>query len=129
MIQVGSDLHRSVTIDKSRTVRLAALEARLYGTPNLLADAEAVCEDLMASRIVSGRVSLSVTADIIHLRPAVLGDRLEFEARIIAIRGNHVIFDVTVANNGAVIATVRHQRAEISVMAANQLLGGVSSER
>ena len=122
MVQVGSCLRRKITIDENRIIRLAKPDICLYGSSHLLADAEAICEDLMSSQIEPGRISLSVTANIIHLRPAALGDQLEIEVRVIAVQDGRVTLDTMVFMDGSVIATVRHQRADMSIATANRLL-------
>ena len=122
MVEVGSYLRRKITIDENRVVRLANPDICIYGTSHLLADSEAICQDLMSSQIEPGRICLSVTADIIHLRPAALGDQLEIEVRVIAVQGGRVTLDTMVFMDGSVIATVRHQRADISIATANRVL-------
>jgi predicted thioesterase len=122
MVEVGSYLRRKITIDESRIVRLAKPAICLYGTSHLLADGEAICQDLISSQIEPSRISLSVTADIIHLRPAALGDQLEIEVRVIAVQDGRVTLDTMVFMDGSVIATVRHQYADISIATANRLL-------
>jgi len=115
MIDQGQQISREIVVDAARTIDFMGPDIRVYATPNMVADVEMVCRDMLLSKLGPGEDSVGIRVVIDHLGPALVGDRIAIHATIKVVDGRRISFDTTVMREGKIIGLMQHIRAAVSV--------------
>ena len=109
-LQPGVSLTRKITIDRDRTIGFMGEDARVYATPMMIRDMEMVCRDLIMQHADSGEDSVGIEVSIKHLAASLTGMTVEIIARVAAVEGRKVVFDVSAKDELDAIGAGMHAR-------------------
>jgi predicted thioesterase len=101
---------RRVEIDRERTIGFMGEEARVYATPRLIGDIEMTCRGLIIEHADPGEDSVGVEVAVKHLAPTLPGSTVEITARVAAVEGRKVTFEVTAKDELETISSGMHVR-------------------
>jgi len=93
-LRPGASLTKRIIIDRDRTIAFMGEEARVYATPRLVSDIELTCRELLMPHCEDGEDSVGAEIALKHLAPTLAGSTVEIAARVTAVEGRKVIFDV-----------------------------------
>lgn len=99
-----------ITVDPDRTIGFMGEEGRVYGTPYLVRDIEMTCRQLILEHADSGEDSVGTDVSIKHLAPTLLGMTAEITAKVAAVEGRKVSFEINVTDDLDQICTGTHGR-------------------
>ena len=109
-LQAGVSLTRKITIDRDRTIGFMGEDARVYATPFMIRDMEMVCRDLIMQHADAGEDSVGIEVSIKHLAASLTGMTVEIVARVSAVEGRKVVFDVSAKDELDAIGAGMHAR-------------------
>jgi predicted thioesterase len=90
-------------------------EGRVYGTPYLVRDIEMTCRQLLLDHGDAGEDSVGTDVAIKHLAPTLLGMSVEITAKVAAVEGRKITFEVSAKDNLDQICTGTHGRFVVDV--------------
>jgi fluoroacetyl-CoA thioesterase len=93
-LQPGVSRVNRITVDRGRTISFMGDEGRVYATPWMVGDIEYTCRDLLLEHGDAGEDSVGVEVAVKHLAPTVPGSTVEITARVAAVEGRRVTFEV-----------------------------------
>ncbi|MEX0706090.1 MAG: hotdog domain-containing protein [Nitriliruptoraceae bacterium] len=96
--------------DEHTALSLGSGDVPVLGTPALLALAERACVDAIDGDVDDGTTTVSAWAEVEHLRACPVGATVIATATLIGHHGRRLEFNVTVEDDGGVVAKVRHRR-------------------
>ena len=103
-------------VDLDRTISFMGEEGRVYGTPFLIQDIEKCCRDLLIEHADIGEDSVGIEISLRHSAPTLLGMRVEIIAKVTAVEGREVIFEVSAADEfDPIIGSGSHVRFIVDV--------------
>ncbi len=108
--RVGSTFSRSLTVDAGRSIDFMGPELRVYATPSVLGDLEWTCREWLLHEIGEGEDSVGIGVELEHTRPTPLGMAVTIEARLAAVEGKRVTFDIVFRDAVEEVARARHRR-------------------
>src|SRR5262249_56212606 len=85
-----------IAIGRERTIGFMGEEARTYATPSMILDIEHTCRELIIEHADAGEDSVGMEIAIRHLAPTLMGMTVEITARVAAVEGRKVVFEVAV---------------------------------
>jgi predicted thioesterase len=104
-----------IVIDRDRTIGFMGEEGRVYATPALIRDIEHTCRDLLMEHSDAGEDSVGMEVSVRHLAPTLLGMEVEISAKVTAVEGRKVTFEVTAKDELEPISTGTHTRFVVEV--------------
>jgi predicted thioesterase len=90
-------------------------EGRVYGTPYLVRDIEMTCRQLLLDHGDAGEDSVGTDVAIKHLAPTLLGMSVEITAKVAAVEGRKITFEISAKDNLDQICTGTHGRFVVDV--------------
>jgi fluoroacetyl-CoA thioesterase len=99
-----------ITVDRERTIGFMGEEARVYATPRLLGDIEHTCRQLLIEHCDPGEDSVGVEIALKHLAATLLGSKVEITARVTAVDGRKVVFEIAAKDELDQISVGTHTR-------------------
>ncbi|HVH74778.1 MAG TPA: hotdog domain-containing protein [Stellaceae bacterium] len=109
-IEPGAEFSRSFTVDEGRAIGFMGPQLRVYATPSIVHDLETACRDWLLLHIGAGEDSVGVRVEIEHRRPTPLGMSVTHQARVVAVDGRRVSFEIVVRDAVEEVARATHQR-------------------
>lgn len=109
-ITAGATTTRRFTIDKERTISFMGEELRVYATPSMVLDIERTCRDFLNEHQKEGEDSVGARVEIDHLGPTLLGMWVDVTAKVAAVEGPRVVFDVEVKDALDTVGRAKHIR-------------------
>jgi fluoroacetyl-CoA thioesterase len=113
-LQTGASISREYLVDRERTIGFMGESARVYATPMLVRDIEMTCRDLL-QHLDEGEDSVGTRVEIDHLAATLLGMTVSIEARVSAVEGRAVSFEVSASDGIDTICRCRHNRFVVDV--------------
>ena len=104
-----------VEVDRDRTIGFMGEEGRVYGTPYLVRDIEMTCRQLLLDQGDAGEDSVGTDVAIKHLAPTLLGMSVEITAKVTAVEGRKITFEISAKDNLDQICTGTHGRFVVDV--------------
>jgi len=114
-LQVGASIQREYPIDRERTIGFMGEAARVYATPMLVRDIEMTCRELLLQHLDEGEDSVGTRVEIDHLAATLLGMKVAIDAKVAAVEGRSVTFEVNGTDGVDTICRCRHQRFVVDV--------------
>lgn len=111
----GLTFTQRVTIDPARTIDFMGEAARVYATPEVVRDIEITCRNGVLSHLAPGQDTVGSRVELDHLGPSLLGAEVEVAARVAAVDGRSVAFEVSVRDGGEEVARGKHTRFIVDV--------------
>jgi predicted thioesterase len=109
-LTAGASTTRRFAIDKERTISFMGEELRVYATPSMVLDIERTCRDFLVDFLKDGEDSVGARVEIDHLGPTLLGMWVDVTAKIAAVEGQRVVFEVEVKDALDVVGKAKHIR-------------------
>src|SRR5438552_4001544 len=114
-LRPGASLTKRIIIDRDRTIGFMGEDARVYATPRLVSDVELTCRELLMGHCDEGEDSVGAEIALKHLAPTLAGSTVEITARVAAVEGRKVIFDVVARDEIEEISSGTHTRFILDV--------------
>ena len=114
-LRPGASLTKRIIIDRDRTIAFMGEEARVYATPRLVSDIELTCRELLMPHCEDGEDSVGAEIALKHLAPTLAESTVEIAARVTAVEGRKVIFDVVARDEIEQISSGTHARYVLDV--------------
>jgi fluoroacetyl-CoA thioesterase len=114
-LQPGVTRVNRITVDRGRTIGFMGDEGRVYATPWMIGDIEYTCRDLILEHADAGEDSVGTEVAVKHLAPTLPGMTVEITARVAAVEGRKVIFDVIARDELDEIGRGTHTRFVVDV--------------
>ncbi len=121
-LQPGISKVRRLTIDRDRTISFMGEEGRVYATPSMLRDIEHTCRDLILEHADAGEESVGLEVTLRHTAAALLGSEVEITAKVIAVEGRKITFEVSVKDVLDAIGGGTHTRFIVDVAKSQERL-------
>jgi predicted thioesterase len=86
-------------------ISLGSGDVPVLGTPRVVALAEAATVAAVAGALPAGRTTVGTRVELQHRAPSALGRRVTAAAVLVGVDGRKLVFDVTVRDGEAVVAT------------------------
>jgi predicted thioesterase len=118
-----------ITIDRERTIGFMGEDARVYATPFLVRDIEHTCRDLIMEHGDAGEDSVGMEVVLRHLAPTLVGMTVEITAKVAAVEGRKVTFDVSAKDDIEPIANGTHTRFIVDVAKTKERLKAKVAKR
>jgi fluoroacetyl-CoA thioesterase len=128
-LQPGVSRVNRISIDTSRTISFMGDEGRVYATPWMVGDMEYTCRDLLIEHSDAGEVSVGVEVVVKHLAPTLPGMTVEITARVAAVEGRKVTFDVAARDELEEVGRGTHTRFVVDVAKTIQRLKAKAAKR
>ncbi len=114
-LQPGVSRVNRITVDPGRTIGFMGEEGRVYATPWMISDIEYTCRDLILAHADAGEDSVGVEVAVRHLAPTLPGMTVEITARVTAVEGRKVTFEVVARDELDEIGRGTHTRFVVDV--------------
>jgi predicted thioesterase len=99
-----------IAIGRERTIGFMGEEARTYATPSMILDIEHTCRELIIEHADAGEDSVGMEVAVKHLAPTLMGMTVEITARVAAVEGRKVVFEVAVKDELDDVGAGTHTR-------------------
>ena len=99
-----------IAIGRERTIGFMGDEARTYATPSMILDIEHTCRELIIEHADAGEDSVGMEVAVKHLAPTLMGMTVEITARVAAVEGRKVVFEVAVKDELDDVGAGTHTR-------------------
>jgi fluoroacetyl-CoA thioesterase len=114
-LQPGVSRVNRITVDTGRTISFMGDEGRVYATPWMVGDMEYTCRDLLIAHSDAGEDSVGIEVVVKHLAPTLPGMTVEITARVAAVEGRKVTFDVVARDELEEVGRGTHTRFVVDV--------------
>ena len=128
-LQPGVSRVNRITVDRGRTISFMGDEGRVYATPWMIGDIECTCRDLLLEHGDAGEDSVGVEVAVKHLAPTLPGMTVEITARVAAVEGRKVTFDVVAKDELDEVGRGTHTRFVVDVAKTIQRLKAKAAKR
>jgi predicted thioesterase len=128
-LQPGVSRVNRISVDTSRTISFMGDEGRVYATPCMVGDMEYTCRDLLIEHGDAGEDSVGIEVAIKHLAPTLPGMTVEITARVAAVEGRKVTFDVVARDELEEVGRGTHTRFIVDVAKTIQRLKAKAANR
>ncbi|TMJ26328.1 MAG: LysR family transcriptional regulator [Alphaproteobacteria bacterium] len=109
-LEPGASHVTRIKVDRDRTIDFMGEEGRVYGTPFLVRDIEQTCRQLLLQYADPGEDSVGMEIAVRHLAPTLLGMDVEITAKVTAVDGRKIAFEVTAKDELEPISAGTHTR-------------------
>jgi predicted thioesterase len=121
-LAVGVSYTHRVTVDRERTISFMGEEGRVYGTPFMVLDMEHTCRDLIMQHADAGEDSVGIEIATTHIAATPLGWNVEITAKVVAVEGRKVTFELTAKDELEPIGKGTHSRVVVDVAKTQERL-------
>ena len=109
-------------IDRDRTISFMGEDARVYATPRLISDVEFTCRDLILSTPTRARIRSAWRSRSSTWRRRSPAPRSRSRARITAVEGRKVTFEVSAKDEIDTVSAGTHTRFVVDVAKTKERL-------
>jgi fluoroacetyl-CoA thioesterase len=120
---------RRFVIDNERTIGFMGEEGRVYATPSLVRDIEQTCRDLLMTHADPNEDSVGMEVSIRHLAPTLPGMKVEVTAKVTAVEGRKVSFQISARDDLELIGEGSHTRFVVDVAKTLERLKAKAAKR
>lgn len=111
-LELGLHATVTTTVGPQDTARaLGSGDVDVLGTPRVLALAEEAAVAVVAPALPPDRTSVGTWVELDHSAPTRVGAQVSATARLAAVDGRRLLFEITVEEGGTTVARVQHRRA------------------
>jgi|ERR1051326_886361 len=128
-LRPGATKTKRLTVDQARTISFMGDEGRVYATPSLIRDVEHACRDLLLEHSDAGEESVGMEISLRHLAPTLLDMEVEITAKVVAVDGRKVMFEIAAKDEIEPIATSTHTRFVVDVAKRHERLKAKAAKR
>jgi len=128
-LRPGISKVRRLIVDRDRTISFMSEEGRVYGTPEFIRDIEHLCRDLLLEHTDAGEDSVGIEVSIRHTAATPLGMDVEIAAKVTAVEGRKVTFEVSAKDEIDAIGMGSHNRFVVDVSKTFERLKAKAAKR
>jgi fluoroacetyl-CoA thioesterase len=128
-LRPGASKTRRLTVDRERTISFMGEEGRVYATPSLIRDVEGTCRELLIEHSDTGEESVGMEISLRHLAPTLVDMEVEITAKVVAVDGRKVTFEIAAQDEVEPIATSTHTRFVVDVAKRQERLKAKAAKR
>jgi fluoroacetyl-CoA thioesterase len=128
-LQPGVSRVNRISVNTGRTISFMGDEGRVYATPWMVGDMEYTCRDLLIEHSDTGEDSVGMEVAVKHLAPTLPGMTIEITARVAAVEGRKVTFDVVARDDLEEVGRGTHTRFVVDVAKTIQRLKAKAAKR
>ncbi|MEW5839797.1 thioesterase family protein [Nitrososphaera sp.] len=116
-LKVGATKERTIRVDANMTTSFLWEGENVMSTPSMILEMEETCRLLLKEQAIPEPEwdSVGTIVDVRHLAATPVGAEVYLKARVSAIDGRRVMFDVEAADRLEKIGEGRHERFVINV--------------
>jgi fluoroacetyl-CoA thioesterase len=86
----------------------------VFSTPSLVGVMESAAMEALAGHLPDGDTTVGTRIEVEHLAATPLGDTVRAEARLIAVDGRKLTFEIEAHDSARLIGRARHERVVVS---------------
>jgi predicted thioesterase len=118
-----------IVVDRNRTIGFMGEEGRVYSTPDLVRDIEHTCRDLLLEHADAGEDSVGLEISVRHVAPTLVNMEAEITAKVIAVDGRKVSFEISAKDELEPIGEATHARFVVDVGKTQERLKAKAAKR
>jgi predicted thioesterase len=128
-LAVGVSHTHRVSVDRARTISFMGEEGRVYGTPFMVLDMEHTCRDLIMQHADAGEDSVGIEIATTHVAATPLGWNVEITAKVVAVEGRKITFELTAKDDVEPIGKGTHTRVVVDVAKTQERVKAKQAKR
>jgi fluoroacetyl-CoA thioesterase len=115
--KVGTSKERRIIVDSNQTTSFLWEGENVFSTPAMIAEMEETCRLLLKEQVIPDREwdSVGTIVDIKHLAATPVGAEVFLCAKVVAVDGRRVTFEVEARDKIERLGEGRHERFIINV--------------
>lgn len=121
-LEQGMTRTRRVEIDDERTIGFMGEALRVYATPSMVLDVERTCRLFLEEFLEEGENSVGAHIAVDHLGPTLNGMWVDVTAKVTAVEGRKVTFEVEVRDALDLVGRAKHIRYVVDLEKQRQRL-------
>ena len=116
-VRIGAVKERTITVGSNQTTSFLWEGENVLSTPSMILEMEETCRLLLKEQFVpdSEWDSVGTIVDIRHLAATPVGAEVYLKAKVVAVEGRRVMFEVEARDRLEVVGDGRHERFIINV--------------
>jgi fluoroacetyl-CoA thioesterase len=116
-VRVGAVKERTITVDSNQTTSFLWEGENVLSTPSMIMEMEETCRLLLKEQFVPDPEwdSVGTIVDVRHLAATPVGAEVYLKAKVTAVEGRRVMFEVEARDRLEVVGDGRHERFIINV--------------
>jgi fluoroacetyl-CoA thioesterase len=128
-LRPGLEKTKRIVVDRNRTIGFMGEEGRVYSTPDLVRDIEHTCRDLLLEHADAGEDSVGLEISVRHIAPTLVGMEAEITAKVVAVDGRRVSFEVSAKDELEPIGEAKHTRFVVDIGKTQERLKAKAAKR
>ncbi len=116
-VRIGATKERTITVDSNQTTSFLWEGENVLSTPSMIMEMEETCRLLLKEQFVldSEWDSVGTIVDVRHLAATPVGAEVYLKAKVVAVEGRRVMFEVEARDKLEKVGEGRHERFIINV--------------
>lgn len=116
-VKIGAVKERTITVDSNQTTSFLWDGENVLSTPSMILEMEETCRLLLKEQFVPDPEwdSVGTIVDIRHLAATPVGAEVYLKAKVVAVDGRRVMFEVEARDKLEKVGDGRHERFIINV--------------
>src|SRR5688572_3682290 len=116
-VRIGATKERAITVDSNQTTSFLWEGENVLSTPSMILEMEETCRLLLKEQFVPDPEwdSVGTIVDIRHLAATPVGAEVYLRAKVVAVEGRRVMFEVEARDRLEAVGDGRHERFIINV--------------
>lgn len=116
MLEPGIELEQKRVVRRDDCITFLGADVRpSLATPAMIHWMEICCRDSLLPHLEEGQDSVGVRVNIEHLAATPMGQRVSYAARLVAVEGRRVTFEVQASDGAETLGRGVHERFVIDV--------------
>jgi fluoroacetyl-CoA thioesterase len=116
-VRIGATKERTITVDSNQTTSFLWEGENVLSTPSMIMEMEETCRLLLKEQFVPDPEwdSVGTIVDVKHLAATPVGAEVRLKARVVAVEGRRIMFEVEAHDKLEKVGDGRHERFIINV--------------
>jgi predicted thioesterase len=116
-VKVGALKERRIIVDSNQTTSFLWEGENVFSTPSMIAEMEETCRLLLKEQVIPEKDwdSVGTIVDVKHLAATPVGAEVFFTAKVVAVDGRRVMFEVEARDKLELVGEGKHERFIINV--------------
>ena len=116
-VEIGLTKSRTIQVDSNQTTSFLWVGENVLSTPSMIAEMEETCRLLLKEQVIPDKEwdSVGTIVEIAHLAATPVGAKVYLSAKVIAVEGRRVMFEVLARDDIEMIGKGKHERFIINV--------------
>src|SRR6185295_4364742 len=116
-VRIGATKERTITVSSNQTTSFLWEGENVLSTPSMIAEMEETCRLLLKEQVIPDQEwdSVGTIVDIQHLAATPVGAEVFLRAKVLAVDGRRVMFEVEARDKLERVGEGRHERFIINV--------------